>query len=86
MIYTIVTENLTPTPQEGRPTIFRRRKKYQSNIAPIESLDKLYDLIRMLDCEGYPAAFLNTGAFHIEFREAMLCADELHATVIIRKE
>lgn len=86
MIYTIVTENLTPTPQEGLPTIFRRRKKDQSNIAPVESLDKLYDLVRMLDCEGYPAAFLNTRAFHIEFREAMLCADELHATVIIRRE
>ena len=84
MIYAIVTEGIVPVPQQGDITLFRRRKKEQSNIAPIQDLGELYDLVRMLDCEGYPAAFLNTPAFHLEFREATLWPDELHARVIIR--
>ena len=84
MIYAIVMENLTPTPQEGNPTMFRRRKKEQSNIVQLEDLGALYDLIRMLDCEGYPPAFLNTSALRIEFKDATLLSNELHASVVIR--
>ena len=84
MIYAIVTEGIIPVPQKGEATLFRRRKKEQSNIARIQDLRDLYDLVRMLDCEGYPAAFLNTPAFHLEFREATLGPNELRARVIIR--
>jgi methionyl-tRNA formyltransferase len=85
MIYTIVTERITPAPQEGTPTLFRRRKKEQSDIAEAEDIRGLHNLIRMLDCEGYPRAYLSTDKWHIEFGEAILEGDALSSTVTIRE-
>jgi len=85
MIYAIVTENPIPQPQKGEPTSFRRRRKRQSDIAEVKDLKDLYDHIRMLDCEGYPPAYLKTDKWHLEFSDANISEDKVTSTVIIRK-
>jgi methionyl-tRNA formyltransferase len=75
MIEEIITKNLKPVPQEGKPVAFKRRKPEESNIADLSDLEKVYDYIRMLDAEGYPKAFLETEFFRFEFSRASLKAD-----------
>jgi len=71
MIPKFLTKKLTPTPQSGKVTIFKRRKKEQSNIATLENPDinKIYDFIRMLDAEGYPKAYIDLNNIRIEFSD-----------------
>ena len=85
MIYAIVMEDLVPVPQEGVPTRFRRRRKEDSNISSVENLDDLYDFIRMLDCDGYPRAFINTDRFCLAFSRAenTLLPDAIRAQIVI---
>lgn len=85
MIYTIITENPMPQLQKGEPTLFRRRRQKHSNVGEVEVLKDLYDHIRMLDCEGYPPAYLVTDNWHLEFSNANIEKDEITSTVIIRK-
>lgn len=70
MINTIIEDNLQPTPQNGDPVVFKRRKSAESDIANLSTISEIYDYIRMLDCEGYPPAFIETKHFTIEFRNA----------------
>ena len=87
MIRKIIDENPQPYPQEGTVTTFKRRKAEESDIAPLETIEHLYDYIRMLDCEGYPNAFAEIGNFRIEFRKAAIKADEsILANVRITKK
>jgi methionyl-tRNA formyltransferase len=76
MIRRIINEDLQPYPQEGPVTIFKRRKPEDSDIGPLETIEQLYDYIRMLDCEGYPHAYAEIGNFRIEFSKAVVKADE----------
>ena len=75
MIHTIINEHLKPVPQSGSPTLFKRRKPDESNIQTLTELEQIYDYIRMLDCEGYPAAFIETEYFKFEFKRCSLKAD-----------
>jgi methionyl-tRNA formyltransferase len=70
MINTIIEDNLQPTPQNGDPVVFKRRKSAESDIANLSTISEIYDYIRMLDCEGYPPAFIETKHFTIEFQNA----------------
>ena len=70
MIREMVENDLQPVPQEGEPTPFKRRTPEQGAIDGAETLDTVYDYIRMLDAEGYPNAFAETGRYRIEFTEA----------------
>ena len=70
MINTIIEDNLQPTPQNGDPVVFKRRKSAESDIANLSTISEIYDYIRMLDCEGYPPAFIETKHFTIEFRNS----------------
>lgn len=70
MIRDIVGKDIEPTPQEGSPTEFKRRKPNQSAIDEAQTADKAYDHIRMLDAEGYPHAFVETERFRITFTNA----------------
>lgn len=87
MIERIISENITPVPQVGEPTIFRRRKPHESAIPQsfpgrIE-LEGLFDFVRMLDAETYPRAYLTHGGFRYEFSEAALGDGHLTARVKI---
>jgi methionyl-tRNA formyltransferase len=83
MILEIVTKNPNPVPQAGEPVIFRRRKPSESNIQGIDTLEQLYDHIRMLDAPGYPHAFLETENFRIEITQAQTVENALEAKVRI---
>ncbi len=70
MIKKIIQENPQPEPQSGKVVCFRRRRPEQSRIDDVETLNQLFDHIRMLDAEGYPQAFLEAGPFRFEFSRA----------------
>ncbi len=76
MIEEIIVNNTQPVAQQGEPVVFKRRKPEDGNIAHVETLDQLYDYIRMLDCEGYPNAFAEIGNFRLEFTRASIKGDE----------
>ena len=70
MIISILQNKIKPVPQKGKVTIFKRRKPHQSNIIELETLQKVYDYIRMLDADGYPKAYLENKFLKFEFNNA----------------
>lgn len=83
MIVDIVTTRPRPQPQEGTPTVFKRRRPEDGNIATLDSVGQVYDYIRMLDAEGYPPAFIDNGHVRFEFSEAEWTGECLRAKVHI---
>lgn len=83
MIVEMLEELHEPRPQEGVATVFKRRSPDEGNMATAESLEQAFDLIRMLDAEGYPNAFLNVGPFKIEFSRASMRSHQVLADVRI---
>ncbi len=83
MIVEMLEKPSAPIPQVGEPTLFKRRKPEEGNLAAAQSLEQAFDLIRMLDAEGYPNAFLNVGPFKIEFTRASRKTGQIIADVRI---
>lgn len=87
MIASIIDNSIIPNPQVGEPTIFKRRKPVQGNISELSNLDSIYDHIRMLDCEGYPAAYIETDNIKVEFSNVSYDSNkQLIANVRITKK
>ena len=84
MIDYIIKNNPTPCPQQGKIVEFKRRTPEQSDISKLDNLQKIYDYIRMLDCAGYPKAFLSENNFRLEFSNAQLDTDKITAKVEIK--
>lgn len=76
MIEKILETNPEPQEQKGDVVNFKRRKAEEGDISKLESLEQAYDYIRMLDCSGYPSAFLETENFRFEFSRASFKADQ----------
>lgn len=72
MMIEIARDSIKAVQQKGEPVVFKRRKPEQSNIGNLDSLEKVFDYIRMLDAVGYPHAFLDTENLHLEFERASL--------------
>lgn len=72
MIAYIVINKPEPVSQIGDPVYFPRRRPEDSDISTLSSIQQVFDFIRMLDAEGYPAAFLEVGNFRFEFSRASL--------------
>jgi methionyl-tRNA formyltransferase len=70
MIVDIVAQCIKPTPQSGEVTPFRRRVPADGDLLPAARLDIAYDMIRMLDGDGYPPAYLEVGNLRYEFTRA----------------
>jgi len=85
MICTIISKQPVPVPQEGPITHFERRTAPMSSIPNLDSLERLYDFIRMLDAEGYPHAFFEHEGFRFEFKRASLYNGRIQADVSITK-
>lgn len=83
MILFIIKNSPIPIEQVGNPVNFRRRLPEEGNVYNLESLEQIYDYIRMLDADGYPHAFLETKYFRMEFSRASLKQDCIRADVII---
>ena len=86
IIVEILDTNLKPKPQTGDVVRFTRRKPEDGNWSSTESLDEVYDYIRMLDAEGYPPAFARVGDFKLEFSSAVRKVGAVHARVTISKD
>lgn len=84
MICEIINENIQPFPQVGEIIEFKRRKPEDSNIYQLSDLEKVYDYIRMLDCEGYPHAFIDTPHLKFEFINAEFDTNEEIITANVR--
>lgn len=83
MILEMVTNETIAIPQYGEPTIFKRRSPAESDLSSSTSIERAYDMIRMLDAEGYPHAFLEVGKLRYEFRNAQRIGGHLIADVAI---
>ena len=70
MIPQIIKSRSEPEEQKGEATYFERLNANSGNLnlSQPDGIDKAYDLIRMLDGEGYPKAFVKIGAIKIEFQ------------------
>lgn len=67
MIEQIIDEQITPTKQIGEVVLFKRRKPEDGNLVNADDLNKIHDMIRMLDCPDYPNAFLELKNLRFEF-------------------
>lgn len=83
MITEIVRSEPTPQAQVGQAVTFKRRRPEESDICDTANLAELYDRIRMLDADGYPRAFLQSGRFRLEFSRAVTREGRLVADVVI---
>ncbi len=83
MIVEIIETKPIPQKQEGEVVVFRRRTPEHSDMQELESLDKVFDWIRMLDAEGYPHAFLETTYLRLSFSRAALHDGYIEADVKI---
>jgi methionyl-tRNA formyltransferase len=72
MVVEILKNDIFPIPQIGEVVEFKRRKPENSNIINLKEINEIYDYIRMLDCEGYPNAFIETDLIKIEFSKAQI--------------
>lgn len=86
MIVDILDNLPEPMPQKGVPTVFKRRTPDEGDLSSADTLQKVFDTIRMLDAEGYPSAFLNVGPLRFEFTRASLRTDMVMADVRISFE
>jgi methionyl-tRNA formyltransferase len=84
MIEEIIEDEIKPVPQNGDPVVFKRRGKKDGEISALDELEKVYDHIRMLDCEGYPNAFLETAHFLFEFSNAFFSDNDKSITGNVR--
>ena len=85
MMQCIISEEIAPVPQQGKVAVFERRRPEESEITEVESLQQLYDFIRMLDAEGYPHAFIKWQGFRLEFSRATPYNGQVMADVQIVK-
>ena len=83
MIVTILEMNPVPVEQEGEPVFFKRRKPEEGHLKAANTLSKAFDMIRMLDAEGYPPAFIETEKLKVEFKKVKKQGNQLEAMVII---
>jgi methionyl-tRNA formyltransferase len=84
MICEIINKNIEPLSQVGEITEFKRRKPEDSNINELYDLEKVYDYIRMLDCDGYPHAYVETPNLKFEFINANFNENEEIITANVR--
>lgn len=75
MICQIINEHPVPKAQVGEVVHFKRRKPEQGNIQDLDTIQEIYNHIRMLDADGYPSAFLEFGDFKLEFSGASIKSD-----------
>ena len=83
MIFEIITQFPQPIAQEGEAVTFKRRQPDESDLSGLETLEQVFDQIRMLDAEGYPHAFIEVGKLRFEFTRASLKTANILADVKI---
>lgn len=85
MIAEIIDNKLIPIPQTGEVKTFKRRSADQSDISHLSKLDSIFDYIRMLDCDGYPKAYIEINGIKYEFNNVKHNNNSLEANVRIKR-
>ena len=85
MIIDIMEHRPAPVPQQGEVVVFKRLKPTDGNVATAENIQQVYDLIRMLDADGYPPAFAKVARLRLEFSEARQRGEFVEARVRIKE-
>ncbi|MGZ8311956.1 MAG: methionyl-tRNA formyltransferase [Allosphingosinicella sp.] len=85
MIVEIVTNRPQPQPQAGEPVVFQRLRPQDGDLRRARTAEEVYDMIRMLDADGYPPAFLEADGIKVEFSRASLVGGEVAATARFRR-
>ncbi len=84
MIADIAAAEPVPVPQTGTPTVFARRTPAQSAVPERpDTLQTVFDHIRMLDAPGYPPAFIECGGLRLELSRPVLRTGRIEADVTI---
>jgi len=83
MIIDIIRDAPEPRPQQGEPTVFKRRRPEDGDWSQATDLDTVFNYIRMLDAAGYPLAFIDVGPFRLDFSRASRKTDAVLADVRI---
>jgi methionyl-tRNA formyltransferase len=83
MILHIVTNEVRPIDQSGEVVVFKRRLPKDGDLSSARSLKQVNDLIRMLDAQGYPPAFLEIGKLRLQFSRSSLSPTHVQADVRI---
>ena len=86
MMLELIRDLPDPEPQKGTPVVFRRLSKHDNKIKKNNSLDDVYDRIRMVDEESYPNAFLQYGNLLVEFKNVSFSKDKVQCTAIITED
>lgn len=84
LIQHIVANRPAPVPQEGEPVLFSRRTPSQSRILETDSLNEIYDKIRMVDFDEYPRGYIDYGPFRLSFSSVSRKHGGLSAEVTLR--
>ena len=84
LINQIVANRPAPVRQEGEPIVFSRRTPNQSRISETDSLDEIYDKIRMVDFGEYPRGYMDYGPFRLSFSSVSRKHGGLSAEVTLR--
>lgn len=85
MIPFMLEHDPVPVPQSGEVVEFRRRKPEDGRLLPDMDEKMIYDMIRMLDGEGYPNAFVELGGYTLRFHNAVFHNGEVSAQVRFEK-
>jgi len=67
MIFSIIRKKLKPRKQTGKVFNFKRRKPFHGNLKYARNINEVYNMIRMLDGQNYPKAFINFNNFILKF-------------------
>ena len=85
LIKKCVKDNPKPTPQTGKPQVYRRNRDNSLPLVETEDLTKIYRFIQMLDDERYPSAYIDVGKFRLTFSRSKMLEGEIISDVSIRK-
>ena len=83
----IKNKNIVPKIQTGKEYIFNRLSSKDNQVNFKDSIENIYDQIRMLDSSIYPKAFLGSGNYFLDFKNARFRdRDSLIAEVVIKRK
>lgn len=86
MMKSLLTVLPSPTEQEGEVTIFTRRQSDDSKLDMDDSIDHIFDKIRILDVDNYPPAYIEIGDYKLTFTHpSMRLSGDIDAHVNIHK-
>ena len=87
MIFSMVKKLPKPRRQKGSTLLFKRRTCSDSNLKGLQSIEQMYDHIRMLDFDkkNFPKAYLELKKIKFVFSKAKILKNKIIAHCVIQK-